>query len=109
MTFGIEFPLVERHAVVDAIIQARSFYLQAGKSGDKISTLFLDKSKQKTNGCILIEVPNMDFDDSWNKLLLDTLKHKYRKLGASKSNALPLAKEQIKKTREIWNIRRSTD
>lgn len=106
LTFGIEFPIAERHAVIDGIIQSRAFNLQDGKSGEKVSTIFVDKSKQKTHGCVLIEVPNMKFDNKWNELLLDFLKHKYKKQGASKNEAIAYANEQIKKMRELWNMRR---
>ena len=106
MTFGIEFSIAERHVVVDNILHSRVFNLQVGKSGEKVSTIFLDESKQKTHGCILIEVPNLSFDSKWNELLLDFLKSKYKKKGASKKEAVIYAKEQIKEMRELWRMRR---
>jgi len=106
MTFGIEFSISERHAVIDGIIHSRGFHLQVGKIGDKTSTIFLDESKQKTHGCILIEVPNTGFDGKWNELLQNYLKHKYRKMGASRNKASNMANEQIQKMRELWHIRR---
>ncbi|NEM98503.1 hypothetical protein [Pontibacter burrus] len=109
MVFGIEFLMPNRHVVVDGIIHSRAFTLQVGKRGDKVSTIFRDESKQKTHGCVLIEVPNMDFDANWNKILFDLLKHKYKKNGVPKGKTSALAKEQIKKMREIWNIRNPLD
>lgn len=106
MSFGIDFSIAERHAAVDGIIQSRAFNLQVGKSGEKVSTIFIDESKQKTHGSVLIEVPNTGFDSKWNELLLEYLKHKYRKNGASRKEASEFAKEQIKKMRELWNMRR---
>jgi hypothetical protein len=106
LTFGIEFPIAERHSVIDGIIQSRVFALQNGKSGEKVSTILLDNSKKQTSGCVFIEVPNMAFDNKWKELLLDFLKHKYKKQGASKKEAALYAEEQIKSMREIWNIRR---
>lgn len=106
MSFGIDFSIAERHALVDGIIQSRAFILQVGKRGEKVSTLFIDESKQQTNSSVLIEVPNTGFDSKWNELLLDYLKHKYRKKGTSRKEASEFAKEQISKMREIWNMRR---
>lgn len=109
ITFGIEFSISEREAAIDGIIQSRGVHLQIGKSGDKVSTIFVNEAKQKTHGCVLVEVPNLDFDTKWNELHMNFLKHKYRKQGASKSDSNTLAKEQIKKMRELWNVRRPID
>jgi len=97
--FGVDFHLENQYAIVDGIIQSRAFYLQVGKKGDKIS--------QFKNENILIEVPNLAFDKKWNELLLETVKNNYRKkYNVSKFEASALANEEIKKMREIWNIRR---
>jgi hypothetical protein len=95
--FGIEFILDKHYSLVDGILQSRSFYLQSGKIGDKVS--------QFKNDYILVEVPNTGVDKKWNELILNTLKKKYRRIGASKKEILLLAREQIKKMREVWNTR----
>jgi hypothetical protein len=109
LSFGIEFSLPQRYALVDGIIQARAFQLQVGKIGDKISTLFTDKAKRESSGSILIEVPFMKFDAKWNELLFDNVKDIYRKKGASRKDATRLANDQIKKMRELWNFRPKND
>jgi hypothetical protein len=99
ISFGIEFTISDKFSLIDGIIQSRGFYLQSGKSGDKISEF--------KNDCILIEVPNVGFDDYWNKLLFDTLKEDYKKKGASRKEIPNFVKEHIKRMREIWNMRRT--
>ncbi len=95
--FGIEFELLKQHAIVDGIIQSRAFYLMTGKSSDKVS--------QNIANCILIEVPNMDFDKKWISVLSDTLHRKYRNMGVSKKDAKNLAMEHIKSMRDLWKLR----
>lgn len=98
INFGIEFQLSNQNGLVDGIIQSRAFYLMTGKKGDKVS--------QKIEESIIIEVPNMDFDKKWAEMLNNTLKKKYRNIGASKKDAQKMATNHIKSMREIWNIRR---
>jgi hypothetical protein len=97
--FGIDFRLNDQYSLVDGIIQSRGFYLMTGKAWDRVSNL-IDES-------ILIEVPNMEFDKKWNEMLIDILKKKYRKMGASRKDTQKHVNEHIKSMRSVWNVRRS--
>ena len=96
--FGILFDLKSQYPLVDGIIQSRAFYLRTGKEGDKVSDLTVES--------ILIEVPEMGVDATWNDLLLKIVNSKYKKMGNSKKDSIIMAKGQIKSMREVWNIRR---
>jgi hypothetical protein len=98
--FAIEFDLATQYSLVDGIIESKGFYLQTGKSGDKITNL--------ETGSILIEVPNLEFNSIWNNILKETLKSKYKKEGASKSEAIKYTNEHISRMREIWNMRKAS-
>ena len=98
VSFGIEFDIKSQYSLVDGILQQRGVILVSGKNGDKISGLI--------NESIIVEVPHLDFDQPWNKILQDTLNDKYRKMGASRKDAKRFIQEHIKSMREFWNIRR---
>ncbi|WP_276978353.1 hypothetical protein [Flavobacterium filum] len=98
-TFGIAFNLSNQYSLLDGVIQSRGFFLQIGKTGDKVSTTI-------KNASILVEVPFMDFDKKWNEMLFDIVKSKFKKDGASKKEATIFATQHIKSMREVWNTRR---
>jgi hypothetical protein len=98
LSFGIVFDLPKQFAIIDGIIQSKGLYLQTGKEGDKISEF-------KTES-ILFEVPETGFEREWDKILLETVKTKYKKLGATKNEVKVLSQKHIKSMREMWNIRR---
>jgi len=98
VSFGIEFDIKSQHSLVDGILQQRGVILVSGKNGDKITELFYES--------IIVEVPHLDFDQPWNKILHDTLNDKYRKIGASRKDAKRFIQGHIKSMREFWNIRR---
>jgi hypothetical protein len=98
ISFGIEFDIKTQYSLVDGIIQQRGVILVCGKPGNKVSELI--------NESIIAEVPYLDFDQEWNNILQDTLKDKYRKIGASKKDAKSYIKEHIKSMREFWDVRR---
>lgn len=95
---GITFNLTNQYALLDGVIQSRGFFLQAGKKGDKVS-------KTLDDGSILVEVPFLDFDKKWDSMILDIVKAKYRKDGATKKECSLFAGQHIK-SREVWNTRR---
>lgn len=98
ISFVIEFDIKTQYSLVDGIIQQRGVILVSGKPGDKVAEVL--------NESIIAEVPNLDFDETWNTLLQDTLKDKYRKMGASRKDAKGYIKEHIKSMRDFWNVRR---
>ena len=99
VSFGIEFDIKSQYSLVDGILQQRGVLLVSGKIGDKVSEL-VDQS-------IIVEVPHLGFDNTWNNILQDTLKDKYRKMGLSKKDAKSIIQEHIQAMREFWNLRRS--
>ncbi|HLP33933.1 MAG TPA: hypothetical protein VK202_10690, partial [Bacteroidia bacterium] len=101
VSFGIEFDIKEQYSLVDGVIQQRGLVLVAGKTGNKISDL-IDES-------ILVQVPNLGFDQLWDEILVDTLYDKYIKMGASRKDAKIYAKQHINSMREVWNIRREVE
>ena len=98
ISFGIEFDIKTQHSLIDGIIQQRGVILVSGKSGDKIFELM--------NKSIIVEIPQLDFDKKWNSMLEETLKDKYRKMGASRKDAKNYVQQHIKSMRNLWNIRR---
>jgi hypothetical protein len=96
--FAINFDLKKHLILVDGIIQSRALFVQCGVPGDKVSDIKKDK--------LLIEVPEMNFDEKWNDILMKILKAKYKKKKNSNKDAISLAKAQIKSMRELWNVRR---
>lgn len=96
--FGLRFNIAEDFILIDAIIQSKGLYLRTGKKGEKIS--------QKSDGMILIEVPDMGVKGIWNEMILKALTKKYKAKGYSKKESKEIAKEHIASIREMWKIRR---
>ena len=99
IVFGIQFKIEKEYSLVDGIMQSKGFYLQTGVKGDKIS-------KKMEDPKILIEVPDMGVKDIWNKILLDTLKKKYKKQGYKRREATSISKQHISEMRKFWKMRR---
>ena len=98
LQFGIGFDVHQHYSLIDGIIQSRGFYLQAGRPGDKFSNLDISK--------ILLEVPNLGFDQQWESLLVDTIRRQYRRDGLSRKDANLATQQHVKSMREVWRIRR---
>ena len=99
ISFGIMFIIDSEYSLIDGILESKGFYLQTGKIGDKI----VNKNQDPK---ILVEVPNCNFETSWNKILYKTIRRNLRKKGISKSDSLPIAKDIIKEMRSLWKMRR---
>lgn len=97
--FGISLIVEEHYGLIEGIIQSRGLILMTGKKGDKVSNLDIPR--------ISVEVPFMDFDKTWNKLLRDSLIKRLRKFGASKGEANEISQQQIISIREVWQFRKS--
>ena len=97
-TFGVAFNLVKHFPIIDLIVGSQALRIEAGNIGDKISQL--------KNADILLEVQKTNFVDIWERLLLESVKERYKKDGFEKKKLEQLAKEHIKSMREIINIRR---
>jgi hypothetical protein len=101
ISFGVEFDIKTQFSLADGVIQQRGVILASGKSGNKVAELISDS--------IIVEVPNVDFDQVWNKILIDTLNDKYKKMGSSRKEANNYTKKHINSMRELWNKRRASD
>lgn len=102
VSFGIEFILTKDYALIDGIIQTRSFYLLIGKEGDKVSDL--------KNESVMIEVPDLGFDLEWEKRLSEIVKNEGRKIHSmTKKELSNWSNEMVRKMRKLWNMRRTND
>ena len=98
VSFAVEFDVEREFALIDGIIRSRGVCIASGKLGDRAADHLKDS--------IIIEVPNLGFDNHWNNLLISTLKKNYKKKGIAKKEVSKYTSEHIKRMREIWNIRR---
>ncbi|MBY6191908.1 hypothetical protein KUV22_15880 [Microbulbifer agarilyticus] len=96
--FAISFNAEKHYSLVDGILCANGFHLQAGKVGDKVSTLW-------NQGKILIEVGPTGFELKWEKILRKTIRKKLRKGGVERKNITSTSEGYIKSMREFWNRR----
>lgn len=85
---AIEFDLNERAALVDAIVTAKSFYLQPGKVGDRVSD---DITAPK----ILVEVTQESFPRQWEKIFFRVAMEKAKAGGARRQEAKRVARDWI--------------
>lgn len=101
--FHIEFYPKEDYPLIDAIFYSRGVYINLGKTGDKVSSVF-SKENHRT---ILLEIPDTNQDSFWNKQLNKILLNKAKKEKISSKHRKRFVKEQIKKMRDFLNLRRN--
>lgn len=94
--FNIAFSLKNHYSIIDAIFQSRGLRISYGQQGEKVSQI---------NNLIIIEVPDTGIDSKWEKTLVKIIKGKMRKLKIPRKKLDKATQEQIKKMREILNIR----
>jgi hypothetical protein len=92
------FQLPKQAILVDGIIRARGVYLQPLQSGRTVSE-GLHQPR------ILVEIPSGAIFPEWTEMHRSVLAKSYRKLGASRREALKLAQEHLKNNAEIWSKR----
>jgi hypothetical protein len=93
--FRIEFDIPKQYSLIDAVVQSKGFYLQAGAIGDRVST-------SMNVPRILIEVPDAGFALFWNKHLKSMLVKTFKKKGMSRHNSIAAADDLIKSMRSLW-------
>lgn len=94
----LEFDILNQGSLVDLIVHSRGLYLQCGRKGDRLfSTIAEDR--------ILVEVPSINFQQEWNKLLHDTLTRDFRKQGYKKHEAKKLSEEVVQAWRDFGGFR----
>jgi len=97
--FGISLTIEEHFGLIEGIIQSRGLILMTGKKGNKVSNLDIPR--------ISVEVPFMNFDKIWNRLLRESLTMRLRKFGASRNEAEEISEQQINSIREVWRFQKS--
>lgn len=98
ISFGIEFLISKNFNLIDGIIQSRGVCIASGKFGNKVSDV-ADKS-------IIIEVPNVGFDQKWDKIFKQSIFDFYKKKGMNKKEAKNFTENHIKQMRDLWSLRR---
>lgn len=92
----IEYP------VIDAIIQSRGLHFSTGEKGDRFS------QKIGSGDTCTIEVPDLNFDNEWNKILTAVLKKKYRKQGVPRKQIKKSVEEHIKQLRRLTTYKKKS-
>lgn len=95
LEFFLEFPVVTRGIIVDAILHNKGFYLQPAEMG-----LHIIQGIEK--GIILVEVADTGFLSVWNGLYERKMVEKFRERELSKSEAQKAGKKHLKLVRELW-------
>ena len=95
--FGIRFLVETQFILVNGILLSRGFYLQLGDKYSKASDLESEK--------ILVEVPFMEFDKIWYKLLLKHFRITFINKGYSRKQSREIAKDLLKSSKEQWKFR----
>lgn len=100
VTFIIAFDLDSPQCViVEQIIKSRALYVQPGRVGDRLVTT-LDHTR------ILVEVGDLDFDETWDQLLHAATVRRFRSEGMSKAQATDAATKLIAEWRTTFgNLR----
>lgn len=80
LTMVVGFPIPAQSVLVDLILHARAFYLQAGQPGDRFLTT-QDRPR------LFIEAPHVGFEGVWDSLLLEQVTKDLRQRGMSRSDA----------------------
>lgn len=93
-----KFDLRKQSALADGIVQARGVYLQPRESGEKV----LDGINEPK---ILIEIPPGTTLKDWDTRLAKNIVKNLKNEGLSKKESKAVAKEYLRRTREIWGIR----
>lgn len=94
----IGFDIATQWILVDQILRTNGFYFQPGVEGDRLKTTWESPR-------ILIEVPTLEFDEEWERILLQALAKQLKSRGYSRREAKRLAGESIQRTREAMGFR----
>lgn len=95
---NIEFDVLKNGAVIDTLLESKTFYLQPGKEGDRFSH---DINRPK----IGVEVPDTGFRDLWDELWHKSLVKKFKKTGLNRSESIKAANDTIRETRKMYSYR----
>jgi hypothetical protein len=94
----IEFDVETQWALVDQILQVRSLYVQAGKSG----ATFLSMQDAPA---LTMEVPDLGFRNRWERIVVPILARRLRKEGISRWEAKRAARQVLEERRKLGQLR----
>lgn len=93
----LQFKLEQHGMLVDGILRSKGLYLQPLASGAGVAE-GLEGPK------ILVEVPDTDFIEQWDKVFRKHLLKSFKKRGLSNSEAHGAIEEYLKTTRGMWDF-----
>lgn len=94
----IEFDIAKQGILVEHILQSNALYIQSGMPGDRLGH-DLDRPK------MLIEVPDTNFKETWEKLYFNAIVQRMRNNGLNRKVAKVAAQNYLTKVREIASFR----
>jgi hypothetical protein len=94
----LQFEIPKQWVIVDRILKGKGFYLQLGNPGDR----FIGN---ETASRIFVSVPELGFDDEWEKLLVKAVTNDLRLRGLKRQEAARTARDSIALTRQTLDIR----
>lgn len=97
-TAAILFDIIKQGILIDVALMAGAFYLQPGRSGDRVSD---DIHAPR----VLVEVAKGDFNRAWPNLFRLTLVKYFREHGLRRREAAAAAIQAIHQMREITAVR----
>jgi hypothetical protein len=92
------FNLSNQFALIDQILRSGAVYLQPGNPGDRLKTTMSVPR-------VLVEIPDTGFQESWQRLLIKTVRARLRGDGLSRRAANEAAKEVVAQLRKLDDIR----
>lgn len=94
----LEFNINNQGGLIDFILKAKALYIQPGREGDRfVATM--------ENSRILVEIPEIGFQDVWKDIWQEAIIKELRKRGLSRTEAKVASRECISSMREISTFR----
>ena len=94
----LEFNINNQGGLIDFILNAKALYIQPGREGERfVATM--------ENSRILVEIPEIGFQDAWNDIWQEAIVKELRKRGLSRTEAEVASRECISSMREISTFR----
>lgn len=96
--FVVIFNMPKEGILIDGLLEARGFYLKAGKPGDSFKSTFDDAS-------ILVDVPPSQFNESWPARYRGSMMEEFRRRGLGSKEARAAAEKTYVDVRQITTFR----
>lgn len=94
----LNFDIVKQGVIVDQILSSRALYLQPGREGDRLINTLNAKR-------ILIQVPDVGFSKTWDKILFKGVVENFQRKGLPKRQAKEATKGLIEEWRKMGRLR----